>query len=60
MYKRKTKDVYEIQCNYGYGWDCETVEETWKDAKSQLKCYHENISYPVRIVKKREKIEGVV
>lgn len=56
MYKRKTKDVYEIQSNCGYGWDCETTEENWKDAKAQLKCYIENVNYPVRIVKKRKKL----
>lgn len=56
MYIRKTKDIYEIQVNYGYGWDVETTEENYNDAKVQLKCYRDNVSYPVRIVKKREKI----
>lgn len=56
-YKRKTKDEYEIQGNCGYGWECETVELTWKDAKAQAKCYRENVNYPIRIVKKRIKIE---
>ena len=56
MYIRKTKDIYEIQVNYGYGWDVETTEENYSDAKEQLKCYRDNVSYPVRIVKKREKI----
>lgn len=59
MYKRKTIDVYEIQGYYGetYGYEVVTTEETYKDAKEQLKCYRENepaISF--RIVKKREKI----
>lgn len=56
MYQRKTVDVYEIQTNYGYGWDCETTEDNYKDAKMQAKCYRENIQGSVRIVKKREKI----
>ncbi len=57
-YVRKTKDVYEIQGNCGYGWDCETTEETMKEAKAQAKCYRENVNYPIRIVKKREKIDS--
>jgi hypothetical protein len=56
MYKRITKDEYEIQGNYGYGWETETTEETWKEAKVQAKCYRENVNYPIRIVKKRVKI----
>ena len=43
MYIRKTKDEYHIQSNYGYGWSTETIEETYKEAKAQLKCYKENI-----------------
>lgn len=57
MYIRKTKDEYEIQGNCGYGWECETTEETWKAAKVQAKCYRENVNYPIRIIKKRVKIE---
>lgn len=56
MYIRKTKDIFEIQGNCGYGWDVETTEENYNDAKEQLKCYRDNVNYPVRIVKKREKI----
>lgn len=52
-YHRKTTDEYEIQGNNGYGWECETVEETWRDAKAQAKCYRDNVNYPIRIVKKR-------
>lgn len=58
MYTRKTVDEYEIQGNYGQGWEMVTVEETKKAAKDQLKCYNENESYPHRIVKKRVKKEG--
>ena len=56
MYQRKTIDEWEIQGNNGYGWECETTEETWKEAKDQAKCYRENVSYPIRIVRKRVKI----
>ena len=55
-YKRKTYDEWEIQVNYGQGFECDTTESTWKDAKAQAKTYRENVPYPVRIVKKRVKI----
>ncbi len=59
MYKRKTVDEYEIQGNYGQGWEMVTTESTRKEAKAQLKCYNENEPNPHRIVAKRVKIEGV-
>lgn len=55
MYVRKTKDEYEIQGYYGgqYGWECVTTEETWKEAKEQVKCYRDNEPYSFRIRTKR-------
>jgi hypothetical protein len=44
MYIRKTKDEYQLITNYGYGWEVELTEETYKEAKTQLKCYRENAS----------------
>lgn len=58
MYIRKTIDEYEIQGNYGQGWECVTTEETRKAAREQLKCYNENEPNPHRIVKKRVKKES--
>ena len=55
-YIRKTQDIYEIQGDCGYGWDCECTEETMKEAKAQARCYRENVNYPIRIEKKRELI----
>ena len=56
MYKRITKDEYQIQGYFaGYGWETETTEATYKDAKTQAKCYRENVPYLIRIVKKRIK-----
>lgn len=56
-YQRKTRDVYDIQGNYGYGWDDLTEETSLKDAKAQLKCYNENEpNIPHRIMKRREKV----
>jgi len=58
MYIRKTRDVYVIQVNYGYGWDDETTEDTFYEAKEQAKTYRENINRPVRIKKRREPINS--
>ena len=55
-YTRKTRDIYEVQVNYGYGFDTVTYEETHKDAKEMALCYWENEHRPVRIIKRREKI----
>jgi hypothetical protein len=55
-YKRKTIDEFEIQGYYGYGWECLTTEENWREATKQLICYNEkepNVLH--RIVKKRVK-----
>lgn len=57
MYKRKTKDVYIVQGNYGYGWDDLTFEDTYEEAKKQKKVYNENENYPHRIIVKRVKIK---
>lgn len=59
-YKRKTRDVWNIEVNYGYGhgWEVECTEYSLREAKERLKEYRENCpEYPVRIVKKRERIE---
>jgi hypothetical protein len=56
-YKRRTVDVWHLEVNYGYGWEHECTEMSWKDAKAQAKTYRENISYPVRLLKKRERLE---
>ena len=61
-YIRKTRDVYEIQVNYGFnGYECVTCEETLMDAKRTLRDYRENEpQYPSRIIKKREKISNEI
>jgi hypothetical protein len=57
-YKRKTRDEYEIQGDYGQGFECVTAEETWTGAREQLKCYRENEpGVAFRIKKVRVKIE---
>ena len=39
MYTRKTKDVWAIMGNYGYGWEEIVTENTKKEAIEQLKTY---------------------
>lgn len=56
-YTRKTKDVYVLLSNYGYGWEEELEEETREEAKEQLKTYKENCpNAQYRLKKKRVKI----
>lgn len=56
-YIRKTRDVYRIMTNYGYGWECECEESTYHEAKQRLKEYRENTNAQVYIKKGRERIE---
>ena len=57
MYKRKTRDEYEIESNNGYGWDYVCTAEDRADAKQLLKIYRENEPhYDHRIRKRRVKI----
>lgn len=56
MYQRKTRDRWDIVTNYGYGWECECSEYTWKEAKQTAKEYRENTRAAVRIEKHREPI----
>lgn len=61
MYKRKTYDEYQIQGNYGQGFEMVTCEDSYKAAKIQLKCYRENErGAAFKIVCKRIKIESEV
>ena len=57
MYKRKTKDIYEIWTNYGYGWECETRATTYAEAKQDYKAYRENTNAQIKIKKRRERLE---
>lgn len=60
MYQRKTKDVYILMANYGYGdgWEYVTEEETRTEAKKRLTEYIKNApEYQYKIVCKRVKAE---
>ena len=56
MYVRKTKDVYQLWTNYGYGWECEVEEDTRKEIKQRYREYAENTNAELRIEVKRERI----
>lgn len=56
---RKTRDVYYILLNYGQGWEHECTEDTWQAAKAMLRTYRENVPYPVKAVRRRERITNV-
>lgn len=55
---RSTVDSWEVQGNYGQGWECVTAEETRKEARERLKEYRENESGPFRLVLKRERVQS--
>lgn len=58
-YQRKTEDEYEIQGDYGCGWELLTTEETYREARKMLGCYRYNESgRPYRIIKKRVKLDA--
>ena len=37
-YERKTIDTWELQLNYGYGWEYTLTEYTKKEARERLNC----------------------
>lgn len=53
---RKTRDRWDIETNWGFGWGVETCEYTRAEALAQLKTYAENACgrYAVRMRKHRE------
>ena len=64
-YQRKTKDVWCIETNYGYGWEIESeydkddYEYPYRSAREDLKEYRLHMaSYGgcVRLRKRREKL----
>ena len=60
-YQRKTRDRWDIETNYGYGWEVENSEYTREDAKRSLREYRGNLQAygkcEVRITKHRERLE---
>lgn len=61
MRVRKTRDVYDVRGDYGYGHGFETVtaETELREAKARLREYRENEpGVPFKLVTRRERIEG--
>ena len=59
-YVRKTYDEYEIVTNYGYGWEVEVTEPTYKEAKQTYREYLENARglLGIKIIHRRRRIEN--
>ena len=60
-YVRKTRDVYCIDTNYGYGWETESTYSSEDYDNPRRSAYEDAKEYrlsgaDVRIVKRREKI----
>ena len=59
MYRRKTRDTWQLHVNYGLGWEHEITEDTYREAREARREYRENCpQYPVKLVRKRERIEA--
>ena len=58
-YKRKTRDRWDIETNFGTGWEYECSEYTRREARVQLRQYQENSCgrFAVRMTKRRERLE---
>lgn len=60
-YQRKTRDLWAVECDYGYGWETVTIDDNIQDAKQMLQDYIANevffgIAKRARLKKRREKI----
>lgn len=58
-YIRKTRDVWHIETNYGYGWESESEYDTYAEAKADIKEYRIHMNHyggECRIKMRREKI----
>lgn len=61
MYKRKTRDEWQVMGDYGYGhgFECVDTLNTRTEAKDSLKVYRENeMGVSFKIVKKRVRIDN--
>lgn len=55
-YTRKTRDEYELQGDYGQGWECLTTEDTRSEARARLREYAANEGGSYRIKARRVRI----
>lgn len=56
-YERKTTDRWDIESNYGYGWEVEDSCYSLKEAKINYQLYLENGTGMYRLIKRRERKE---
>ena len=57
-YKRKTRDYWDLEADYGHGWEVVTAADTFKEIQQLRKEYRENEpGVPFRIKKRREKLD---
>lgn len=54
--QRLTRDSFELEGNYGHGWELLCAEGTRKEARQRMREYMENAPCPLRIVKRRERV----
>lgn len=52
-YQRKTEDEYVLLTNYGYGWDEEVTEETFREIRQRAREYRLNTNALIKIIKRR-------
>lgn len=59
-YVRKTRDRYDIETNYGYGWETEYFSYEYDDARKTLADYRANAygRFSSRLVKRREYLKA--
>jgi hypothetical protein len=59
-YTRKTRDIYQLITNYGYGKEVELIEYSFKEAKQRKLEYLENAQglISIEIKKTRERVEN--
>lgn len=56
---RTTRDVFELEVNYGYGdgWEYVAGADTRKEARQYQRDYQTNSpQYPTRIIRRRERV----
>jgi hypothetical protein len=60
-YKRKTRDIWNLYGNYGYGQEILTAADSLKEIRSLKRDYelNDHMVYNLRIKCEREKIEEV-
>ena len=58
MTRRKTRDVYHVLTNYGQGWEHEATENSWREAREQMKTYRANVpGINIKAVRRREPVD---